>query len=257
MRADAVMDLLRLSRLSPPPAWQVVAESLRRKIQAGLYRPGDLLPSERQLSEELGVSRITVREAIRVLKGERLLEIRHSNAGGAQVLAPRRRPLADIREEVRRHRGWFESILDCRIANEGLAARLAARHHRPDQLRSLELTLRPMAEASLALSEDARSDDERMATAIEFRHQDSVFHLTLAAIPGNEHLFQIVEWLRAEFFIPIDTITRSRNQQDSAGEHRRILDAVRLGDEARAAKAMEQHLEATRRSMRSLLDEGV
>lgn len=252
---DTVLDLLRVSRLNTPPAWQVVAESLRRKILAGLYRPGDLLPSERQLSDELGVSRITVREAIRVLQVERLLEIRHSNAGGAQVLAPRGRPIAEIREEIRRDLRRFEFILDCRVANEALAARLAARHHRPDQLRSLERTLPAMAEASLALGQAERSEEERIAAAIEFRHHDSVFHLSLAAIPSNEHLFQIVEWLRAEFFTPIDTITRSRNAQDSAGEHARILHAVRLGDETGAAEAMEQHLEATRCSMHALLDE--
>lgn len=255
-RGDVVLDLVRLSPLSTPPAWQVVAESLRRKILAGLYRPGDLLPSERQLSDELGVSRITVREAIRVLQGERLLEIRRSNAGGAQVLAPRGRPIAEIREEMRRDLDRFESILDCRIANEALAARLAARRHEPDQIRSLERTLPAMAEASRGLSAEGRSEEARTAAAVEFRHQDSVFHLTLAAIPGNEYLFQIVEWLRAEFFTPLDTITRSRNQQDSAGEHRRILEAVRSGDEALAAEAMVQHLEATRRSMQRLLEDG-
>src|SRR5215469_11896113 len=120
-RGDVVLDLLRLSPLSTPPAWQVVAESLRRKILAGLYRPGDLLPSERQL------------------------EIRRSNAGGAQVLAPRGRPIAEIREEMRRDLDRFESILDCRIASEALAARLAARRHEPDQIRSLERTLPAMA----------------------------------------------------------------------------------------------------------------
>src|SRR5262249_34838489 len=64
--ADSGLDLARFDRLNTSPAWQVVAESLRRKIALGLYRPGDLLPSERQLAEGMGVSRITVREALRV-----------------------------------------------------------------------------------------------------------------------------------------------------------------------------------------------
>ena len=118
--ADDGVDLARFDRLNTSPAWQVVAESLRRKIALGLYRPGDLLPSERQLAEGMGVSRITVREALRVLQGEQLIETRRSNAGGAQVRAPRSRPDVEARAEVLRERARFRHIIDCRLANESL-----------------------------------------------------------------------------------------------------------------------------------------
>ena len=259
-------DLARFDRLSAPPAWQMVADSLRRKIALGLYRPGDVLPSERQLAEGMGVSRITVREALRVLQGERLVESRRSNSGGAQVCAPRSRPHAEVRAELRRERGRFLQILDCRIANESLAARLAARLRTEAHLAALEQTIPAMAAASRTLEEvasaiDGAAPDEVEAArprgeraAIEFRRQDSIFHLTIAAIPANRYLFRTVEWLRTEFFTPVDLLYRSRNRQDSAGEHTGILAAVRDRDEERASRRMREHIASTRRALDALLE---
>lgn len=250
--------LARLDRLTTPPAWQMVAESLRRKIALGLYRPGDLLPSERQLADGLGVSRITVREALRVLQGERLIDSRRSNAGGAVVRATQSRPAEEAREELRRERARFLHIIDCRLTNESLAARLAAGLRTPAHLDALEETLAAMDAASRRLEERDASggatDEDRQAAVGEFRSQDSIFHLTIAAIPTNPYLFRTIEWLRGEFFTPLDLIQRSRNIQDSAGEHAAILAAIRERDGDVAAEAMRRHIEATRRSMDHLLE---
>jgi GntR family transcriptional regulator, transcriptional repressor for pyruvate dehydrogenase complex len=256
---DPAADLARFDRLNTSPAWQVVAESLRRKIGLGLYRPGDLLPSERQLAEGMGVSRITVREALRVLQGEQLIETRRSNAGGAQVRAPRSRPDEEARAEVRRERARFLHIIDCRMANECLAARLAAGVRTPAHLETLEETIVAMEAASRSPVEPHGSDEDeeaeaaRQAVASDFRRQDAIFHLTIAAAPANPYLYRTVEWLRSEFFAPLDLIQHRRNMQDSADEHRAILDAVSRGDGRSAEAAMWRHLEATRLSLDELL----
>ncbi len=252
---DNELDLARFGRLTTSPAWQVVAESLRQKIALGLYRPGDLLPSERHLAEGMGVSRITVREALRVLQGERLIETRRSNAGGAQVRAPRIRPENELREELRGDRVRFLHITDCRTANESLAARLAAGLRTDAHLRALQETIDAMAAASASLDEpsDAESRQAVQQAALEFRRQDSIFHLTIAAIPANPYLFQTIEWLRTEFFTPLDLLHRSRNVQDSPGEHREILTAIRRRDGAAAAAAMGRHIESTKQAMDRLL----
>jgi GntR family transcriptional repressor for pyruvate dehydrogenase complex len=254
-----IFDPARFDRLAVPPAWQIVADSLRRKIALGLYRPGDFLPSERQLAEGMGVSRITVREALRVLQGERLIEVRRSNAGGAQVCAPRSRPADEVRAELRRERQRFLQIIDCRIANEGLAARLAALHRTEAHLEALAATIPVMAEASArleALAKDGSQDGSPEQAAVEFRRQDSIFHLTIASIPANPYLFRTVEWLRAEFFTPLDLLYRSRNQQDSVGEHARILAAIRDRDPDAASETMQRHILSTRMAMDQLLKVG-
>jgi DNA-binding FadR family transcriptional regulator len=255
--ADNGLDLARFDRLNTSPAWQVVAESLRRKIALGLYQPGDVLPSERQLAEGMGVSRITVREALRVLQGEQLIEARRGNAGGAHVRAPRGRPDGEARAEVRRERARFLQIIDCRMANECLAAHLAAGVRTQAHVDALGETIVAMDAASRNLEEPHDSDDDaetaRQAAVGEFRRQDSVFHLTIAAIPANPYLFRTVEWLRSEFFTPLDLIHRSRSIQDSVGEHRAILDAIRREDGRTAEAAMQRHLESTKLSLDELL----
>jgi DNA-binding FadR family transcriptional regulator len=252
---DPSLDLARFDRLNTSPAWQVVAESLRRKIALGLYQPGDLLPSERQLAEGMGVSRITVREALRVLQGEQLIETRRSNAGGAQVRAPRSRPDEEARAEIRRERARFLHIIECRIANECLAARLAAGVRTPVHLETLQETIVAMEAASRKDEPHGSDEDEeaRQVAAREFRRQDSIFHLTIAAIPANQYLYRTVEWLRSEFFAPLDLIQHRRKMQDSVAEHRAILDAVRCADAQSAEAAMRRHLESTRASLDELL----
>ena len=93
---------------------QRVAEELRRSILTNRRRPGDRLIEDR-LSEELGVSRIPVREALRVLAGEGLVDVQPRR--GASV--------ADVSPEVAR------DLVEVRATLEGLNARLAARHHNP------------------------------------------------------------------------------------------------------------------------------
>jgi GntR family transcriptional regulator, transcriptional repressor for pyruvate dehydrogenase complex len=252
--ADDGVDLARFDRLNTSPAWQVVAESLRRKIALGLYRPGDVLPSERQLAEGMGVSRITVREALRVLQGEQLVA---RSAGGTHVREPRTRPDAEARAEVRRERARFLNIIDCRLVNESLAARLAARVRTPAHVEALEETIEALDATWRRLEgrHDSEEDEEaaRQAAVAEFRRQDSIFHLTIAAVPANPYLYRTVEWLRSEFFTPLELILRVRNIQDSAAEHRPILDAIREGDAPGAEAAMQRHLESTRRSLGELL----
>jgi len=67
-------------------AYEVVTERIRRAIHIGSYLPGDKLPPERTLAQQLGVSRTTVREAIRVLEGEGYVMSRRGASGSIIVL---------------------------------------------------------------------------------------------------------------------------------------------------------------------------
>src|SRR5512133_101079 len=94
-------------RLDVPPAYAVVVEHLRRAIMLGTYAPGDKLPPEREHAERLGVSRVTLREAVRVLEGEGLVEVRRGSMGGTTV-----RGGHAATADVRRHlRGRLDTIL--------------------------------------------------------------------------------------------------------------------------------------------------
>src|SRR6185436_6574606 len=107
-----------------PSLSQRVVEELRRSILTSRRRPGDRLIEDR-LSEELGVSRIPVREALRVLAGEGLVDVQPRR--GASV--------ADISPDVAR------DLVEVRATLEGLNARLAARHHDPAIVEELRQVL--------------------------------------------------------------------------------------------------------------------
>ncbi len=86
------MGSVRLDPVATVPAYELVLEQLRRSINLGHFGPGDKLPPERDLARQLGVSRTTVREAVRVLEGEALVEVRRGSTGGITVLQPAVRP---------------------------------------------------------------------------------------------------------------------------------------------------------------------
>src|SRR5918996_824261 len=74
---------------------RVSVEQVRRLVREGRLKPGDRLPSERDLCERFGVSRVTVREALRVLEAGGLIEIRVGAHGGGFITTPTREQLGD------------------------------------------------------------------------------------------------------------------------------------------------------------------
>ena len=147
----------------------LATDRLRRPIQQGLLLPGERLASERRLAEQIGISRVTLREALSILEAEGLVTIRRGAAGGAFVAseAELRRimlnqyaadPAAALRtEEYRAHA-------------EPEAARLAAIRRSPADLKKIDEAILGLAQAT---------------NAGEIRHHEAVFHLSVAQASGN------------------------------------------------------------------------
>ncbi|MGH3327699.1 MAG: FadR/GntR family transcriptional regulator, partial [Streptomycetales bacterium] len=96
---------------------QGVAEYLRSLIHRGELGPGDRLPAERELAERLGVARVSLREAIRILQDGGYVEVRRGARGGTFV-TELRRPVEDWRARMREHTGEIDDIIDFRTALE-------------------------------------------------------------------------------------------------------------------------------------------
>jgi GntR family transcriptional repressor for pyruvate dehydrogenase complex len=172
------------------PAYAVVVEHLRRAIHLGQYAPGDKLPPERTLAPQLGVSRVTLREALRVLEGERYVKIRRGATGGVTVLGSTE-SRGELRARVRASRSQIEALLEFRLVNEQLAARRAAERATPEDLAALEATL-----VAIRASADIGS----------FRQADSAFHLRIAAAADFDLLRRAVEEARVALFLPLDAL---------------------------------------------------
>lgn len=138
----------RVSRVRLPKTAEVVAQVLRRQIATGQLQENDALPPESELLKHFGVSRQTIREALRILESERLLTIRRGAAGGPRVCAPSRNTAAKVASLVLEYEGAdLADVYQALGLIDGLAiAQLAGRRGKVD-LRGLRAELDACAAA--------------------------------------------------------------------------------------------------------------
>lgn len=216
-----------------PAAYAVVVQHLRRAIHLGTYAPGEKLPPEREHAELLGVSRVTLREALRVLEGEGYLEMRRGSAGGAIVSGPPASP-ARSSEYLREHLDEILALQEFRQAIEPLSAARAAERHTPETLDRLRKAV----------------DDLGQATTLGlFRRADTSFHLTLAEIADCPPLRRAIEDARVAMFDQLDVLDFDIIVASAIEGHTAILERVAAGDAAGARAAMEAHVAGLRQEI--------
>lgn len=227
--------------------YELVVEQVRRAIYLGRFLPGDKLPPERDLASQMGVSRTTIREAVRVLEGEGLVTVRRGATGGLIVLGQAKLTPGQVKSYMEAQRGLLDSVFEFRLANECAAASLAATRRTETHLKRLGRALEEMDR--LGATAEAR---ERTGNIARFSAWDSEFHLGIAQASLNPFLVKAVEDARAAMFLPIGRVfTRL---EDHANEHHAaIFEAVRDRDATAAAAHMQAHIEATRRALHGLL----
>ena len=206
--------------------YQEVAKQLERRITEEM-KPGDLLPPERELVRMLGVSRSSVRDAIRSLELMGLLEPRQGI--GTVVCRPAATPVNPLATALLEKRKMVAELLDVRKMIEPPLARRAALHASRDEIVDMEDIL-ARHEAKVRQGE----------LGIE---EDSEFHYAIALASNNSAILKVVDVL-----MDLLRETRERSlqvegrQEKSLAGHRRILSALRRGDAAAAEAAMRRHL---------------
>jgi GntR family transcriptional regulator, transcriptional repressor for pyruvate dehydrogenase complex len=207
---------------------QQVAASLRALIIEGKLQRGDALPPERELAKQFGVSRATVREALRVLQLWGLVEARQG--GGNYVRAPSLEhivgPLSTI---IEGNRELQDELMDARAIFEPAVCWLAAQRRTESDLAAIE-----------AIVERQRQRVEQGELAVE---EDSAFHLALAEATHNRvvpRLIQTINDLLLESRLrSLQTPDRPRRSLEG---HVRIVAALRAGDAEAARRAMREHI---------------
>ncbi|MFD5226446.1 FadR/GntR family transcriptional regulator [Microbacterium sp. NPDC058342] len=228
-QGDAPHDFSR-AVLQPVSGYQAVVGFLRREMALGRIQPGDRLPPERRLAEQLGVSRETLRQALRILEGSGQIVITRGASGGAIVQDAALDPRL-IREEVRTRAAEIGALTEFReIVESGGAALAAARR----------------TDADLEAMASAQSDLAAAITKAQSRVADTAFHLALAEASGNAFVRDAVEEARVRMFEPVDLMSFDFVKESSWHAHELILDAVRRGEAQAADEAMRAHLRTTR-----------
>ena len=216
---------------------QAVADHLRTLIHRGEVGPAERLPPERELAEQLGVARISLREAIKQLRNEGYVEVRRGATGGTYV-TELSRPAAAWRARMHTQDGEIDDIVDFRIALETETAILAARRHDRNDLVVLQTAI------------DALRDTDGRAT---FRQADSQFHLALARAARSDRLAEAIEASRGDLFSPHDLLPFAEPVEETLRDHQQILDAVAARDGDGAARIMREHLDSTRAQLRRIV----
>ncbi|MGH8882162.1 MAG: FadR/GntR family transcriptional regulator, partial [Stackebrandtia sp.] len=125
---------------------QAVADHIRLMIHRGEVGPGDRLPAERELAGQLGVARISLREAIKALQADGYVQVRRGAHGGTYI-TELDVPVARWRARMRAESGEFSDIVDYRIALETESARLAAHRHRDGDLAAMRAAISELERA--------------------------------------------------------------------------------------------------------------
>lgn len=223
---------IALRSIEPRRLYQQVADQIRALIQAGQFQPGGRLPAERDLAQQLGVSRPSLREALIALEIDGSVEIR--SGSGVYVCAPLE-PAAGTMHAM----GESPSeLMQARAAIEGTVAALACARMTPEGLASLQATIQEM-----------RADITDGRDPLD---QDRQFHLGIAGLSGNSVLVRVVRDLFDERHSPISAQLRNRfdsreGWHAALQEHEAVYAAFENADPLMAQAAMRIHLEASKR----------
>jgi DNA-binding FadR family transcriptional regulator len=224
-------------------AYEVAVQRLAQAIKLGALSVGAQLPPERELVERLGVSRTTLREAVRALQQQGYLKTSRGRLGGTFVASRQIRQLsrAEVTRLTREMGGTLRDLIDLRTSLEPAAAELAASRATDEQLEVLAWLL-----------ERAQS-----ATVPELRQADSTLHIAIAHASNSDRILDLVLEEQMRLHDILAYLPFARDNEDplarSTGEHGKVVDAITRRDGAGARQAMRDHIAATNEIIFGLL----
>lgn len=224
-----------LGRISVQKSYEVLADQLRRTILDGAMVEGSRLPTERELVSQTGLSRGSVREALRKLEVEGLVKTRLGRLGGNIVSRPGNEAMAHfITQFVRGRRLSLRTLQETRETLEPSLAQLAAERRSDADITRLKALNAEMAHA-------LGDRDQFAAINIEW-------HNAVASASRNDLLAAFLYSI--SYGVVVSTVIEEYDtpglRDDVVKAHDRIIAAIEAGDGAAAFRRMQRHVQATR-----------
>jgi len=226
-------------------AHEIVEENIRAAIRLGRFLPGDKLPPERTLADQLGVSRTVLRQAIKNLENAGYLNVKRGAKGGLVVNLQ-----SDWKGDADDYKGKrlddLNAQYEFRTVIEAATARLAAQRRTKNDLAVMRSALERME----SLMEKRQTDDNMVVP--KFMAADREFHFSIAEATRNPGLNDALENYWATRFIVIGQVFR-RVEDQANDEHRDLFEAIEAGNADLAERTMIHHIELSRENAISLL----
>jgi DNA-binding FadR family transcriptional regulator len=202
-----------------------VVAQIREAILSGKVKPGDRLPTERDMAQQFGVSRVTIRDALRALEAGGLIRVKIGGGGGPYVTQPDIGILRDsLSAHFQLHGATLRELAEARMALETTAARLAAERATDEDLVALRSALTGQNPSTATLSLD--------------------FHTTLVGASHNRALLIMFSATRALIQEAFDALhARQPDMAETARRvHTALYQAIEQRDADRAVRLMREHM---------------
>lgn len=219
----------KFSRLTPMPAYQMVAEAIEREILSGRLRPGDPIGTEADLVRQFGVNRSTVREGIRLLEHGGLVH-RDSSRRLSVGLPHYDRLATRASRALVLHQVTFRELFEATMALSLASIEMAAERAGPEDIERLE--------ANIAATEQVQHDPAAVAAL------DTEFHITLEKA-GNNRVLELAREPSNMLIYPTTQVALGGTEQGARrliDAHRMLVEAIRLRDKEMARLWTRRHL---------------
>jgi len=218
-----------------------VVEQVKSAIFSGRFSPGERLPSEREMAEQFGLSRMTIRDALRILESAGMVEIKLGAAGGAFVREPNLDPFHNsLSSMLRFKKATILELAEARKIVETATAELAAQRATAEDLEALR---RAVDSAKIAREE---GDPHYMPHSVDF-------HVALARAARNHVLNLTVNSFRTLLANVLEKLLPTPDMAERAlHDHWEIYKAVEARDGAKARRLMAEHLSYFEDKVRAL-----
>lgn len=212
-----------------------VAQKISDAVTMGLISDGEQLPAETELALQLGVSTVTLRAALLILRQQGLVETRRGRNGGSFVRSSGAATEAQSLERLESMTpSYLRDLGDEILAIAGITAMLAARR---------------FDEQNIGRLHDLVAQLEHAEDRVEAARLDSRFHIEIAVSTQSERLTRRVVSLHSEYIGLLWLPQSAIGTTECAAEHRAIVDAIRAEDEESARALAESHATANTRRL--------
>lgn len=219
--------MAKIKPIRRPSMGEMVCEQMKEYLLDGRWKAGDKIPSENELAQSFGVSRVTIREALLRLTSVGLLESRFAGANYVREITPGLNMAALVPAAYIDAKSYLE-VIEFRQVVEAKTAGLAARRGDKRDVAELEEILERMHKYK---------DDPARFTA-----EDLEFHITLSRMSGNSLFIESMKAIQGVLESAIFRTVEAQGNREALMYHRAIIDAVASRDEKSAMRLTEEHV---------------